>query len=293
MHDQLLDILQGIEDLKSTALRRKGLDHKELEEVQLILPRLYKCPSYHDGFAISITAPRRDGLNTAQLFHLDAIYLFWKHSRWLPVDAACLGASWLEIFAFYKAVSGPTFPSDYDEERSILLPAKSLRAQIRYFCNESKKLLHAYADSDALEMLRPSRAKGSRLEHYGIIGRVPCVSANLCLHAGISRLVHVYLASLVDAKPLDCNDSKLVRPCKLRMHKPPPWDCGNGNLREVVTSFQRNLHNQMLDNPIRHHNISCVTPIPNCFQLQCPHCSSMKQVRHLSGIQDHLEATVM
>ena len=93
-----------------------GLDHKELEDKQINIPCRYTWRPYQDVFSTCILPPRRDGLNTAELFHVDYSHLYWKHSRWCPVGAECFGTSWLEVLAYYKAIGGLTYHSDYDDD---------------------------------------------------------------------------------------------------------------------------------------------------------------------------------
>ena len=132
---------------------------------------------------------------------------------------------------------------------------------------ESKKLLRTWGDSQTLEMLKPSRAKGSRLEQYSILGRVLCLAADICLTQDSARLVHINLSLLVNMKPLDVNNSKFVRPCKLRMFKCPPWPMGNGNLRKVVSQFQTRLRCQMLDDPVHQWGHHTQQPYPLASNL--------------------------
>ena len=145
-------------------------------------------------------------------------------------------------------------------------------------------MLRTWADAHTLEMLRPSRAKGSRLEHYGILGRIPCLAANLCLNQATARLVHLNLAKLINMSPVDCYDSKLVRSCKLRMHRAPPWTMDNRNIRQAVSQYQTRLRNQIMNDPVHQLRGPCYAAIPISFKIQCPHCDCAKQVRHISLI---------
>ena len=254
IHDHLLDIQEGLQSLRNNAASRMGLHAKSMEEARLIIPRHYVCPDFFAGFSTAILPPTRDGLTTAQQFHRDAYYLFWKVSRWRPVDNDQQGTSWLEIYACFKALSGPTFIDDYDEERNILRAPRSLKMQLQAFILESRRLLQTYGDLHTLELIRPSRAKGSRLQSYGILGRLPCVCAELCLSEAVAKLVHYNLAMLIDQNVLDDYGSKLIRPKKLRMHAAPPWPKGNGNLVMVVRLYQARIAQTVADDPAPQHS---------------------------------------
>ena len=142
---------------------------------------------------------------------------------------------------------------------------------------ESRRLLHTHGDIHTLELIRPSRAKGSRLESYGILGRLPCVCAELCLTEAIAKLVHYNLAMLINQNALDDNGTKLIRPRKLRMHTAPVWPKGNGNLMALVRQHQSRIAQRVSDDPVPQHADHTLRPIPLSYWILCPNCETPKQ----------------
>ena len=86
--------------------------HQNLQMVQI--PSEYKCKDYLAGHSTQRETPRRDGLTAAQLYVQDGLFIFWQHTRWAPVESDKLGASWMEVFAFFKGLGGTACVEEYD-----------------------------------------------------------------------------------------------------------------------------------------------------------------------------------
>ena len=128
---------------------------------------------------------------------------------------------------------------------------RPLRTQVLTFMKRSKALLATWADLSTKDLLRPARHKGDRLAAYGICQRVPCVASVLCLSEANAQLMHSKLATLLDDKPLDATNAKLVRPSKLRLHKAPSWDPhGTSLLRILILRYQTNVRHRLHDDPM-------------------------------------------
>ena len=170
--------------------------------------------------------PNARGLSTEEFTITTHLFLFWKHTRWTIPTAGRFGSSWVEISVFYQASGGALFPADLHCALT-LTTKKSFKAQLVTFTRMSRALLKQIGTSSKIDLLKPPREQRRRLQAYGVIQHLPCITAALCLIQAAAQTMHLRPISLMSCKkPSEaCARRQLctkLRVGKLKMVRHPP-----------------------------------------------------------------------
>lgn len=155
----------------------KGM-HKKVLATHLLPTRL-EAPGLEHGIPLDLHGPFLLGLTTEEIHVQLLIWFFFKHTRWRATSSSQNGSSWVEVFAWFQALGGHTYPKLVDDDGSLALP--HFKQQLLDFSRHALRFLSRCAAPADVLLFRPAKDKQHRLAPFGITMHVPCISAVLCL----------------------------------------------------------------------------------------------------------------